>query len=276
MSAPAHPTKDTMRFPVSTLLAGLLLSACALAQASDWKDSAAVGKLFKKAGVSGTFVLHDIEADSYTVYNLARAKTRYAPASTFKLANTLIGLTVGAVADVDEALPYGGKPLARKEWEHDMSLRQAMPVSNLRIYQELARRIGAERMRTQLTTLNYGNMQTGKAIDSFWLEGPLQISALEQTGFIERLAQDRLPFPREAMAQTRDIAELERTPAYTLYGKTGWSSPADGKDLGWWVGWLQKDGRLYSFALNLDIRRERDAEQRVPLGRASLKALGLL
>ena len=48
---------------------------------------------------------------------------------------------------VDEVLPYGGKPQPRKEWERDMGLREAIKMSNVPIYQELARRIGIVRMR---------------------------------------------------------------------------------------------------------------------------------
>ena len=77
----------------------------------------------------------------------ARAKKRFTPASTFKIANSLIGLDVSAVKSVDEVLPYGGKPQRIKEWERDMGLREAIKMSNVAIYQELARRIGIERMR---------------------------------------------------------------------------------------------------------------------------------
>lgn len=256
-------------------LAALALSACALAHGAEWSDSAAVGRLFKEAGVQGTFLLYDVEADRYTVHNRARAETRYIPASTFKLPNTLIGLSVGAVDSVDQVLPYGGKPQQIKGWERDMGLRDAIKISNVPVYQELARRIGLERMRAQLANIDYGNRETGAVVDTFWLVGPLKISALEQTTFLARLAQDRLPVPKEAMAKTREIALLENGVGYALYGKTGWTD-ATQPDLGWWVGWITQRGRLYTFALNIDMPDDDDGAKRVPLGKASLKALGLL
>ncbi len=258
----------------SLLLVGLLLAA-ANAGASEWGDGAAVTRAFKDAGVTGTFVLYDVGADRYTVHNRNRAKVRYMPASTFKVANTLIGLTVGSVANVDQVLPYGGKPQRLEAWEQDMSLRDAIKVSNVPVYQELARRTGHQRMGEQLARLDYGNGNIGTVVDTFWLVGPLKISALEQARFLSRLAQDQLPFPKPAMAGTREIMLVEKTDAYSLYAKTGWTD-APNPDIGWWTGWVQKGGRIYAFALNIDIVDDADGQKRVPLGKASLTALGVL
>src|SRR5438128_10099565 len=88
------------------------------------KEVPELEKCFKDKGVVGTFVLFDAESDTMLVWNEARAKQRFIPASTFKIANSLIGLEVGAVENVDEKLPYGGKPQQFKQWERDMSLRE--------------------------------------------------------------------------------------------------------------------------------------------------------
>ncbi|OLP65472.1 hypothetical protein BACPU_15600 [Bacillus pumilus] len=47
----------------------------------------------------GTFVVQEVKEKSPWVYNKKRAKTRFAPLSTFKIANALIGLQTGAVKD---------------------------------------------------------------------------------------------------------------------------------------------------------------------------------
>ena len=55
----------------------------------------------------------------------------------------------------------------------------------------------------------------------------------------------------------------------------GWQNgPNPG--VGWWVGWVEKGGRTYPFALNLDIRQRADGELRQQLGRAALELLGVL
>lgn len=256
------------------LLALLLLPACVIGQAAEWKDSAQLARLFKEEGVTGTFIVHDLAQDSYTVHDRKRAETRYVPASTYKIPNSLIGLATGVVANVDQVLPYGGGPTRRPEWAHDMSLRDAIRISNVPVYQGLARRIGIERMRDGLRQLDYGNMDPGTVVDTFWLEGPLKISALEQTVFLDKLVQDSLPVPKAAMAVVREI--LRQEGAAELYAKTGWGARDTGIDIGWWVGWVKKDGKVYTFALNLDIPDNATGAKRVPLGKASLQALGLL
>lgn len=244
------------------------------AHASDWQNSPEIATLFKNAGVQGTFVLYDVSADRFTVHDRVRAETRFIPASTFKIPHSLIGLSVGAVKGVDEVLPYGGKPQPIKAWEKNMGLGDAIKISNVPIYQELARRIGLERMRHNVFRLDFGNGEIGTVVDTFWLLGPLKISAIEQTQFLARLAQGKLPFPKDTQAKVREIVQLDQGSHWTLFGKTGWTGtkkPA----IGWWVGWIQKEGRLYSFALNMDMSQITDAPKRIELGKASLKALGL-
>ena len=260
---------------LKVLLAALPLFVASGIQAAEWQDSPAVSAAFRSAALEGTFVLYDVAADRYSVHDRIRAQTRFVPASTFKIPNTLIGLTVGSVKSVDEVLPYGGGKQRFKAWEQDMHLRDAIKVSNVPVYQELARRTGLERMREQLARLDYGNRDTGTVVDRFWLDGPLKISAEEQTRFLARLAQDALPFPKPAMAATREIALVERAPGYTLYAKTGRTFD-DKRDIGWWVGWVEKGGKVYAFALNADMASDADAPKRIEVARASLRALGVL
>lgn len=241
--------------------------------AQTFQDAPELGKIFRAQGVVGTFVLYDREADKMFVWDEARAKKRFTPASTFKIANSLIGLDCAAVKNVDEVLPYGGKPQPFKAWEEDMGLRQAIKISNVAIYQELARRIGLERMRAGVKKLGYGNMEIGDVVDQFWLRGPLAISAVEQTQFLSRLIDGKLPVSEEALRAVREITLLEKTDAYELHGKTGWLFE---ENLGWWVGWVQRDGKAFPFALNIDMPDKADVAKRIPLGRECLHALGRL
>ena len=240
-----------------------------------WQEQPAIAELFQAVGARGTFVLLDVQDGSLRGHAQARAETRFIPASTFKLANSLIGLEVGAVKDVEQPLPYGGKPQYLKAWERDMGLREAIKVSNVPVYQELARRIGLPQMRAKVRQLDYGNAEIGTQVDNFWLVGPLQISAVEQARFLARLAQGQLPLSATTQAQVREIARLEQGDGWTLYGKTGVAGSYD-PDLGWWVGWVEQGGKLYSFALNIDMPQPDTSGKRIELGKASLRALGLL
>jgi len=241
-----------------------------------WEENPKIGELFKKAHIEGTFVLYDVTEKEFIGYNRSRAETRYIPASTFKIANSLIGLSSGVVKDVDEILPYKGpaKPFI-PEWGYDMGLRKATAISNVPIYQELARRIGLKRMHNGLVRLNYGNRETGDIVDRFWLDGPLKISALEQAKFLTELVQDRLPLPKQMQESVRAIVRIEQGTDWKLFGKTGWQNAPD-PGIGWWVGWVEKKNRFYVFALNIDINKPSDAAERVKLGKASLKLLELI
>jgi len=242
---------------------------------AEWSDNSEIEKIFMEANVEGSFVLYDVTEDHFTGYNSQRANKRYIPASTFKIANSLIGLTVGAVKNVDEILPYGGKPQFLKIWEKDMSLRDAIKISNVPIYQELARRIGHAAMREGLIKLEYGNAEVGTVVDRFWLDGPIRISAIEQAEFLARLALLKLPLSQDIQKSVIDIVKLEENVTSVLYGKTGWTTASD-PGIGWWVGWVERSGKIYSFALNIDMNNIEEASKRIDLGMASLKALGLL
>jgi beta-lactamase class D OXA-50 len=258
-------------------LATFLFLAVSLSSSSarSYREAPELERFFSDKGVQGTFALLDPATDTVIVSNEARAKQRFTPASTFKIANSLLGLDTGVVESVEEVLPYGGKPQRLKAWERDMNLRDAIKASNVPIYQELARRIGIERIRAGVKKLGYGNMEIGDVVDRFWLDGPLAISAVEQTEFLGRLVEGKLPVSAESVRAVKEITLLEKTGTYELHGKTGWHMD-DKRQIGWWVGWVQRDGKTYPFALNIDMKGDDDAARRIPLGRDCLKALNKL
>ena len=182
-----------------------------------------IEEIFSKADTNATFVLYDMQKEKLVIHNQARAQKRYTPASTFQIANSLIGLETKTVKSVDEPLPYIGpeNPFIAS-WKEDMGLRKAIAISNVPIYQELARRIGFERMKHYLKSFEYGNADTGEIIDRFWLDGPLDISTLEQVEFLKKLAEEQLPVSKEAQKDVKQILLLESADDYKLYGKTGW------------------------------------------------------
>jgi beta-lactamase class D len=97
---------------------------------------------------------------------------------------------------------------------------------------------------------------------------------LEQTQFLARLAQDRLPFSTAVQASVREILLLEQDGDRFLYAKTGWTTTPD-PDIGWWVGWVTRNGHVFSFALNIDMPDRSYVATRVELGKACLALLGI-
>lgn len=260
------------------ILAPILLATSAFGEAPlppELQTVASFGEHFEKADAIGTLALMDPRSGAIRAWNLERAAKRYIPASTFKIANSLIGLETGAVKDVDEVLPYGGKPQPFKEWEQDLPLRKAIQVSAVPIYQELARRIGAERMAKGVASLDYGNQQTGDVVDRFWLDGPLEISALEQIRFISRLLKDELPLKPDTMKTVREIVSTEPMDGATIHYKTGWGT-ATKPQIGWIVGWVEKGDANYPFAFNIDMADLKDAPKRMQILKACLLTEGAL
>ena len=229
-----------------------------------------------KNGVSGAFVGYDVTTDRLWLINPPRARQRLNPASTFKIANSLIAIETGAVRDENEIIPYRSEaPPLIKEWARDMSMRDAIKLSNVPIYQELARRIGLKNYHEWLTRLSYGNAETGAVVDRFWLEGPLAISAVEEAHFVAALAQRKLPLSRRAQEIVSDLLKYETAEDYTLFAKTGWCRSCQ-PQIGWWVGWVQRQDSVFAFALNIDIVDPDDLEKRIPVARELLSKLGVI
>ena len=156
-----------------------------------------------------------------------------------------------------------------------MSLRDAIAMSNVAIYQTLARRIGLEPMADYVKRLGYGNMSIGQTVDRFWLDGPLMISAIEQTAFLARLADRRLPLDESVQSATQAILLQAEGKGRGLWAKSGWQNAPD-EGVGWWVGWVSAAGVNYPFALNMDIDNPSMAATRETLAKACLQSLGLL
>ncbi|GGQ28795.1 beta-lactamase class D [Actinomadura coerulea] len=231
--------------------------------------------VFDAAGVHGSFALLDVNSRATTVVDRRLAETPLVPASSFKVPHALVALETGAVKSPDEVIPWDGTPQPFPEWEQDMTMREAIRISNAAAFQVIARRIGLQRERQWLHRFGYGNRQTGTKVDRFWLDGPLKISAVEQTRFLERLAAERLPASRANQRTVRDLIKQEEKDGYTLYAKSGWQN-APGPGTGWWVGWVDRGGRVSTFALNIDIVKDGDAAKRATVTRELLQRLNVL
>ncbi|MGI5204850.1 class D beta-lactamase [Spirillospora sp. CA-108201] len=231
--------------------------------------------VFDAAGVRGSFTMLDVKTGSTTVVDRRLAQTPLVPASSFKVPHALVALETGAVRSPDEVIPWDGTPQPFPEWEQDMTMREAVRVSNAAAFQVIARRIGLQRERQWLNRLGYGNRRTGTKVDRFWLDGPLKISGVEQTRFMERLAAERLPASRAHQRTVRDLIKQEEKDGYKLFAKSGWQN-APGPGTGWWTGWVERGGRVYTFALNIDIVEAADAGKRAAVSRELLQRLNVL
>jgi beta-lactamase class D len=256
--------------PLLALFTGFSAAASDLVTRPRWQEH------FDKHHVRGTFVVFEPERDRYLVFNEARARQRFTPASTFKIANAAIALEEGAIGDEKEVFHWDRKPKLRSAWERDHTLDSGMRESVVWMFQEVARRTGKERMKEWLARLDYGNKDISGGIDLFWLQGGLRVSAMEQVDFLRKLAQGELPMSQRSQRLVRSSLVHERMRAYTLYAKTG-SSGAARDPVSWWVGWIEKKGRPAAyFAMNFTPAKSTRFEDRFAIARAILDDAGVL
>jgi beta-lactamase class D len=200
---------------------------------------------------SGAFVLYDQNNDRYIRYNPERCSERFLPASTFKILNSLIGLETGVIPDENYVIKWDGTQYENSAWNQDHTLKTAFQNSVVWYYQELARRVGREKMQYYVDAVGYGNKDITGRIDSFWLDGALRISADEQVELLKRLYRDDLPFSQRSMKIVKEIMVLENTDTYRLSGKTG-SGQVNASSIGWFVGYVEEKDNVYFFATNIE------------------------
>lgn len=228
-------------------------------------------------GNSGTMVVYDFNRDEYLTINSERAALRFTPASTFKIPNSLIGLETGVIKDENFIIAWDGNKRWNVEWNRDHTLSSAIKLSVVPYYQELARRVGKEKMEHFLSLMDYGNKTTGERVDSFWLDGSLMISADEQIDFMKKLYGYKLPVSKRSVDIVKKIMSEEKYSRSIMKYKTGTGEKASGEFIGWLVGYVEKGSEVYLFAFNVDGNTfEETMEIRARLSRKILMELKIL
>ncbi len=216
-------------------------------------------KYFDTNHVKGTFGLYDNGTGQFIIYNLERFKdSAYLPASTFKIVNSLIGIETGKIVDEKMVIKWDG--VIRKYpngdtatgWNKDLTMLEAFKASAVPYYQEVARRIGKDTMQHWLDSLKYGNHIINGAIDTFWLNNTLKVTADEQMGLLKELYFGKLPFQKRTQEIVKKAMLQESNANYQLSYKTGWAFLPNGNALGWIVGWIEENHHPYFFAMNVE------------------------
>jgi beta-lactamase class D len=169
------------------------------------------------------------------------------------------------------------------DWNKDHPLRSAIAASAVPVYQQIARRIGAERMQKYVDAFEYGNRNIGGGIDRFWLTGDLRIDPMQQIAFVDKLRRGVLPASKRAQDLTRDILPVTTFGDSLIRAKTGLigvddRTAVDGikASLGWLVGWAEKGNAQTVFALNLDIREPKHSASRIKIAQQCLGDIGAI
>ncbi len=213
--------------------------------------------IIDSANIEGAILIYDLKEDTYYSNNFEWTKEGKLPASTFKIANSIIALETEIVENDSTIFKWDGKKRNFSRWEQDLTLRDAFHFSCVPCYQEVARDIGANKMNTYLAKLDYGDIKVDSTnIDMFWLEGESKISQLQQIDFLKRLYLSKLPISKRTEMIMKKMMVIEKNDQYTLSGKTGWS--VDKENNGWFVGYVETQNKTYFFASNVEPKKQFD------------------
>jgi beta-lactamase class D len=255
------------------MLAILIVSSIYPQKFEERKD---LKKYFDEYGHEGCFVLYNLNNDSFIKYNTQRCAERFIPASTFKIFNTLVGLETGAVKDEFEIFKWDSVKRFYDMWNQDLDIINAFKYSAVWVYQELAKRIGEEKMQKHISENHYGNEDISGGIDKFWLDGGLRISADEQIEMLKKLYNNQLKFAQKNMDIVKQVMIYDKTDNYTIRAKTGWALRVEDQ-IGWFVGYIEKENNVYFFATNVESKKpEEGFVSRKEISFKILKALGIL
>ncbi len=184
-----------------------------------------------------------------------------APASTFKLPHAVIALQADVVSP-DVIWPWDGERRGNASWERDHTLATAIRWSVLPFFQRTARLLGANRMREGLASLGYSADGFDGDVATFWLNGDLVVTPLEQLSFLQRLFANRLPVLPAHLQTVRAAMEIPPGVVYNALGPqtfdTGWPAgtvvhaktghaTVNGQDVNWLVGALVHGGGTHVF-----------------------------
>ncbi|TFW33200.1 class D beta-lactamase [Massilia horti] len=176
---------------------------------------------------------------------------RVTPASTFKIAISLMGYDSGFLKDGHTpALPFReGYVDWIESWKQPTDPARWMKESVVWYSQQITQSLGKERFAQYTKNFQFGNADvSGDAkhdgLTLSWINSSLRISPLEQLSFLTKLVNRQLGVSQHAYDMTAELTKNGQLPGeWKLHGKTGWAS-----DWGWYVGWASKGTRSFVFA----------------------------
>ena len=134
-------------------------------------------------------------------------------------------------------------------------------------------------IRRILKKSGYGNSNLSEKGIDFWNYGEFGVSPENQIKFLRRLHRNKLPFSTASLSTVKNLMISEKTEDYTIRDKTGWTK-RDGKDIGWWVGYVEREDNVYFFATRIikpvDERNPKFSRARKEITKGVFKEIGIL
>ena len=199
----------------------------------------------------GSFVLYDLENDSWSIHDMDHATLRVAPDSTYKIYDALFGLEEDVITPEDSLIAWNGESYPFEAWNTDQTLQSAMASSVNWYFQSVDEQLGTADLYDYIKEIGYGNENMSGDFSTYWMESSLEISPVEQVELLTRLQNNSLGFAPENINAVKDAICLSSSDAGTFYGKTG-TGRVDGQDVnGWFIGYIETADNTYFFATNI-------------------------
>lgn len=247
------------KIKLNLIIVGLMIlgNACSL---NNITEKPAYKQYFEAEQVRGCFTLYNNANGEFYIYNLKRyADSTYLPSSTFNIVNGLIAIETGVVNNEKmnfiwdrniRRFPNGGD--TAKDWNKDQNFKEAFQNYAQPVFQNIALKIGPERMQYWLDSLKYGNKNIGKDITQFWLNNELLLSPDEQMGLIKKLYFNKLPFQKRTQTIIKNLFSEEKKGNLQINYTTGYGFTPTNNALGWVIGWIIESNHPYFFVLNIE------------------------
>ena len=227
------------------------------------------------SGYEGSFVLYDLNGDTWNIYDMEQATLRTAPDSTYKIYDALFGLEEGVIAPNDSFMAWNETDYPFEAWNADQDLYSAMQSSVNWYFQEIDKQIGSSAIQGYIQKIGYGNENISADLSSYWMQGTLKISPVEQVELLTVLHNNNFDFAPENVKAVKNAICLFSSEGKNLYGKTG-TGRVDGQDVnGWFVGYIEAAGNTYFFATNIQAAENATGSKASEISLSILSDMGI-
>jgi beta-lactamase class D len=230
----------------------------------------------------GALEIYDAQSKLSFRVNTPRLSERLPPCSTYLLPHFAIALGTGVLKDNDSSIAFDASKFPEsvnwpRSWQRDQTVDTALKNSVQWYAQEVSTRMGTARLAQNLKRLKYGNADISGGLDKFWMSSSLRVTSFEQLDFLRAFREGKLGFNPRITSALQEAMVIERTVDYTIYGKYGSCPMDDGTYVGWLVGYVERPGKVWYYALNLDGTSLADfAVVRLGIVKGSMQELGFI
>ncbi|UVI32961.1 BlaR1 family beta-lactam sensor/signal transducer [Paenibacillus spongiae] len=203
------------------------------------------------SGYEGSFVLYDMQADQYRIYNEQNSTWRVSPDSTYKIYSALIGLESNAIEATNSEIEWSGEKYPYDAWNKEHNLYTAMKYSVDWYFQKMESRIDRKHLQQFVKQIDYGNADISGGPAPYWLESSLKISPVEQVLLLKAFYTNHFGFQEKHIQTVKDAIKLEEKDGALLSGKTGTGAVNNKNTNGWFIGYVEENGNTFIFATNI-------------------------